>query len=151
MTGEMINGIGVVSNVDNAAEFLRQNWVDEVFINLDETVAYPKELLKRCSEMGLTVHLNLAKATNGIVGKQSVGKVGEYTVLTTSINVMTMKQAFIKRGVDIFAGLLGCVATCIIYIFVAPAIYIASPGPIFFAQNRVGQDVYKRQQQKSLS
>ncbi len=140
MTGEMINGIGVVSNVDNAAEFLRQNWVDEVFINLDETVAYPKELLKRCSEMGLTVHLNLAKATNGIVGKQSVGKVGEYTVLTTSINVMTMKQAFIKRGVDIFAGLLGCVATCIIYIFVAPAIYIASPGPIFFAQNRVGQN-----------
>ena len=111
-----------------------------MFINLDETVAYPKELLKRCSEMGLTVHLNLAKATNGIVGKQSVGKVGEYTVLTTSINVMTMKQAFIKRGVDIFAGLLGCVATCIIYIFVAPAIYIASPGPIFFKQERVGQN-----------
>jgi lipopolysaccharide/colanic/teichoic acid biosynthesis glycosyltransferase len=30
--------------------------------------------------------------------------------------------------------------TGILFIFVAPAIYIASPGPIFFAQERVGKN-----------
>lgn len=140
MTGESIEGIPVVSNAENAAEFLLQEWVDEVFINLEESAPYPKELVERCSEMGLTVHLNLAKITDSAMGKQTVGKVGEYTVLTTGINVMTMKQAFMKRTIDIIAGLVGCVATGIIFIFLAPAIYISSPGPIFFSQERVGKN-----------
>ena len=139
MTGEDIEGVPVVANAENVAEFLRQSWVDEVFINLDESIPYPKELIERCSEMGLTVHLNLVKITNSTLGKQSIGKVGEYTVLTTSINYMTMRQAFLKRTMDIAAGLAGCIATGIIFVFVAPIIYISSPGPIFFSQERVGQ------------
>lgn len=41
---------------------------------------------------------------------------------------------------DILAGIVGCLATVIIFIFVAPCIFIASPGPIFFSQTRVGQN-----------
>ena len=140
MTGETIEGIPVVSDAENTAEFLLQGWVDEVFIILDEKAPYPKELIERCSEMGLTVHLGLTKVTNSTLGKQTIGKVGGYTVLTTSINVMTMKQTFMKRTIDILAGLVGCLATGIIFIFIAPAIYIASPGPIFFSQERIGQN-----------
>ena len=116
---------------ENAAEFLRQGWVDEVFINLDEKSPYPQELIERCTEMGLTVHLNLAKVTDNSFGKQSIGKVGEYTVLTTSLNFMTVRQAFMKRTIDILAGLAGCLATGIIFIFIAPIIYISSP-VVFF-------------------
>ena len=140
MYGTIIGGVPVVANADNAAECLLQNWVDEVFINVDESVPYPKELIDRCSEMGLTVHLNLAKELEGVFGKQSIGKVGTYTVLTTSINVMTMKQAFMKRTMDIFAGIVGCIMTGIIFIFIAPLIYVSSPGPIFFSQERVGKN-----------
>ena len=140
MTGKSIAGIPVVANAENAAEFLCQGWVDEVFINIDEKAPYPQELIERCTEMGLTVHLNLAKVTSNSFGKQSVGRVGEYTVLTTSLNFMTVRQAFMKRTIDILAGLAGCLATGIIFIFIAPIIYISSPGPIFFAQERVGQN-----------
>lgn len=140
MTGKTVAGIPVVAHVGNAAEFLCQGWVDEVFINLDEKAPYPQELIERCTEMGLTVHLNLAKVTNSAFGRQSVGRVGEYTVLTTSLNFMTTRQAFMKRTIDILAGLAGCLATGIIFIFIAPIIYISSPGPIFFAQERVGQN-----------
>ena len=41
---------------------------------------------------------------------------------------------------DIVGGLIGCLFTLIIMIFVGPMIYIASPGPIFFAQERVGRN-----------
>ena len=45
-----------------------------------------------------------------------------------------------KRSLDIIGGLAGCILTGIIFIFVAPAIYIQSPGPIFFSQIRVGKN-----------
>lgn len=138
MYGTIISGVPVVANADNAAEYLLQNWVDEVFFNVDRSVAYPKELVDRCSEMGLTVHTNLAQISDS--KKESIGKVGDYTVITSSMNVMTMRQAFMKRTIDILAGVVGCIATAIIFIFIAPIIYIKSPGPIFFAQERIGQN-----------
>ena len=72
--------------------------------------------------------------------KQLVEKVGDYTVLTTSINYASTRDLMLKRLVDIAGGLVGCLITGILFIFVAPAIYIASPGPIFFAQERVGKN-----------
>ena len=45
-----------------------------------------------------------------------------------------------KRAMDIAGGIVGCILTGIIFIFVAPAIYIKSPGPIFFTQERVGRN-----------
>lgn len=45
----------------------------------------------------------------------------------------------LKHLMDIVGGLVGCISTGIICIFVRSANYIASPGPIFFAQERVGK------------
>lgn len=140
MIGKEIDEVPIVANNEKAADCLRQGWVDEVFVNLDDSMPFPKDLIEHCIEMGLTVHLNLAKTSKTLGGKQSIEKVGIYTVLTTSINYMTEKEAFIKRAIDIGFGLTGCLATIIIYIFIAPIIYISSPGPIFFAQERIGQN-----------
>ena len=49
-------------------------------------------------------------------------------------------QLILKRIMDICGGLVGCILTGIIFLFVAPAIYIKSPGPIFFSQYRVGKN-----------
>lgn len=49
-------------------------------------------------------------------------------------------QLVMKRLLDIAGGLVGCVLTIIICIFIGPAIFIASPGPVFFTQERVGKD-----------
>ena len=104
----------------------------------DKTVS--KETIERCMEMGLTVHLNLAQISEKTGGRQSVKKIGDYTVLTSSLNVMSLKQAFLKRMIDLIAGFFGCIATGIIFIFIAPIIYISSLGPIFFARERIGQN-----------
>lgn len=140
MVGRSIYGVPVVADNNNAAKFLCQGWVDEVFVNLDETFSYPYELIDLCIKMGLAVHLNLAKISDNTGGKQTIEKVGKYTVLTTTLNYMTEKEAFMKRMVDIIFGVLGCIATGIIYLFIAPIIYIKSPGPIFFSQERVGEN-----------
>ena len=69
-----------------------------------------------------------------------IEKIGSYTVLTTSMNVATMRQLFFKRAMDIACGLVGCILTGIIFVFIAPVIYISSPGPIFFSQDRIGRN-----------
>ena len=49
-------------------------------------------------------------------------------------------QLLLKRCMDIVGGLVGCLITAVLTIFIGPLIYIQSPGPIFFAQTRVGKN-----------
>ena len=140
LTGHVRNGVEVVSNLSNVADYVCREWVDEVFVNLPEDVPYPGQLLNQLTEMGVVVHMKLAK-TSGLVGERKfVERLGNYTVLTTSINYATDRQLFLKRTLDILGGLAGCVITAILFVVLAPIIYIQSPGPIFFSQTRVGKN-----------
>lgn len=139
-TGREIHGVPVVSDEKNAAMYVCQEWIDEVLVAVPDSLPYPDKLISQLMETGVTVHLNLAKVANVPGKKQFVEKVGNYTVLTTSINSASTGQLLLKRIMDIVGGLVGCIFTGIICIFVGPAIYIESPGPIFFAQERVGKN-----------
>ena len=138
--GQTINGVDVVADALTAVDYVCQNWVDEVLIVISDSQPYPKKLIDQLTETGVTVHLNLAKTLNMSGKKQFVEQIGPYTVLTTTMNYASARQLLIKRVIDILGGLVGCLLTAIIFIFVAPAIYISSPGPIFFAQERVGKN-----------
>ena len=138
--GSVVDDVDVVADAESAPMYVCREWIDEVLIVTSGTVPYPKELIEQFTETGVTVHLSLAKISNVPGKKQFVEKIGNYTVLTTSMNYASTKQLMAKRLMDIAAGLAGCILTGIIYIFVAPAIYISSPGPIFFSQERVGKN-----------
>lgn len=139
LTGQTIKGIPVVADRKNAVNYLCQNWVDEVITcyNNNEDVINP--ILEDCREMGITVHIALTKC--GIEGaKRRIENVGGYTVVTNYITSASNRQIFLKRLMDICGGIVGCFITLILFLFVAPAIYIKSPGPIFFSQIRVGKN-----------
>ena len=139
LTGQTIKGIPVVADRKNAVNYLCQNWVDEVITcyNNNEDVINP--ILEDCREMGITVHIALTKC--GIEGaKRRIENVGGYTVVTNYITSASNRQIFLKRLMDICGGIVGCLITLILFLFVAPAIYIKSPGPIFFSQIRVGKN-----------
>ena len=143
LCGSKIAGVPVVANKENAAMYVCREWIDEVFVIPSTSQPYPYRLMEQFTEAGVTVHLNLAKVTEAMGGKNKkhlVEKVGPYTVLTTSINYASSKQLLIKRAIDIAGGLAGCLLTLLITLFVGPAIYLESPGPIFFAQERVGKN-----------
>lgn len=138
--GTEIGGIPVVAEKEDVSAYAQKNWVDEVFVNLPENTELPHKLMDDFVEMGVTVHLNLSQVTHTPGRVQIVEKVGNYTVLTSSMNYATTKQAFLKRALDIAGGLAGCLICAVLFLFVAPAIYISSPGPIFFAQERIGKN-----------
>lgn len=150
-TGTEINGIPVVAEVHNASAYIQKNWVDEVFLNLPVDAHFPQMLVDELVEMGITVHINLGQFFPTPGKSQLVEKMGNYNVLTTSMNYATTKQALLKRTLDIIGGLVGCAICAVLFVFVAPAIYIKSPGPIFFKQERIGKNSKRFQMYKFRS
>ena len=138
--GEKIDGVPVVAEEAGIPHYVCQDWIDEVLVVTSDEVPYPGKLLSQLMETGVKVHLGLAKVMSEPGKKQFVEKIGPYTVLTTSINYASSFQLFLKRVMDIMGGLVGCTITVLLLPFVGTAIYLASPGPIFFAQERVGKN-----------
>ena len=138
-TGEQIAGIPVVASAENAVEYLCQNWVDRVIEVCEKEERAAEDILRDCEEMGITVDRALPESfDNG--WKKRVENIGGYTVITDSIEPAGPAEAALKRLADIVGGLAGCVITGILFLFAAPAIYINSPGPIFFSQTRIGKN-----------
>ena len=101
---------------------------------------FPREIIDRLTAMGVTVHINLAKSSEMVGLKQVVGKVGGLMVISSSLNTMSARQYAEKRILDISGGIIGCILTGILYLFLAPKIKKESPGPVFFTQIRIGKN-----------
>ena len=135
-----MNGIPVLGRGENILFYIGRHWVDEVFLYQPENLPYPTEMVDSLLNMGITVHYCSSALNENRWGTQEVEKIGNYKVLTNSLRIVSIRELAFKRAVDILGGIVGCILTGIIFIFVAPAIYIKSPGPIFFTQMRIGKN-----------
>ena len=138
-TGSMIQRVPVVAGADDVTAYIHKNWVDEVFFALPEHVDIPKKIMKDCNRMGVVTHVQLA-ALNELGKNQVVEEIAGYMVLSSSISIVSSWQLLVKRLMDIAGGLVGCIFTGIIYIFIAPIMKVKSPGPVFFSQVRMGKN-----------
>ena len=140
MKGKTICNIPIVANHDGIVDYACDEWVDEVLIPPCSEDEYPEKMADIFLEMGIAVHTGIAKNGTAQGGYKQIEKIGDYTVVTSSVNYANTSALLVKRGMDIVGGLVGCLFTLIIMIFVGPMIYIASPGPIFFSQERIGRN-----------
>lgn len=139
LTGSMIEGIPVVCSAEEIPDYIQTRWVDDILINVKNGTVLPAHLEMTCVGMGITVHQNLSE--EGVeFSNQKLDKMGGYFVLSSSIRIASSGQIILKRALDIVGGVVGLILTGILTVFIGPAIYIASPGPIFFSQIRVGQN-----------
>ena len=130
------HGFPVFCGESAIEDFAQLNWVDEALFSIPTELALPDKMIKNFGIMGITIHIKLARVADDS-SNQIVEKLEGYTVLSTCINMVSAGQLIFKRTMDICGGLVGTLLTGIIFIFVAPIIYIKSPGPIFFKQVRI--------------
>ena len=138
LRGESIQGIPVVAMKDDAAPYICREWIDEVFVYLPVNERKPKLFLEQCSEMGVTLHLSLDDQAP--TGQQFVERLAGHAVLTSSINSATPLQMFMKRMMDIAGGFVGCIIAGFVLLIIGPLIRRRSPGPVIFAQERIGRN-----------
>ena len=135
-----MSGIPVLGRGENILFYIGRNWVDEVFLYQPDNLPYPIEMVDSLLNMGITVHYCISALNENRWGTQEVEKIGNYKVLTNSLRIVSIRELAFKRAVDIAGGIVGCILTGIIFIFIAPMIYMKSPGPIFFTQVRIGKN-----------
>jgi exopolysaccharide biosynthesis polyprenyl glycosylphosphotransferase len=138
--GDTINGVPIVAGKEDLYETVVQLMVDEVFICLPGVPALEiREMVSRFEEMGLTCHYNVdlfSRSNPNTYVQQLAG----YSVISFTLKTMDSRRLLIKRLIDIIGSLVGIILTAIITPFVAIAIKIDSPGPVFFSQTRIGKN-----------
>lgn len=138
--GQTIENVPVTSCHDTLVDFLCDKWVDEVYVSPAASSLIPNETFDVLTEMGIVVHVELDKVGSKSWQIRQVQKIGNQVVQTLSMTNVGIRQAILKRCMDIAGGIVGCLITLLLTLVLAPMIYVQSPGPIFFAQTRVGKN-----------
>lgn len=134
------DSVKIIATESNMIEYICNEWVDEVLIDLGPGETLPKEIANELLQIGVVIHEKIARESSLVGRKQFVEYIGEMPVLTSTMNYISPGRLFLKRMMDIAGGLVGCVLTGVAFIFIAPVIMVQSPGPVFFTQERVGQN-----------
>lgn len=139
---ESVRGIPVVADQDTLLDYVIHNGVDEVFIIDDDIGRTPllKTWVREMEQMGIIVDVNIDIFDITYIGKKTLNRVGKYAVVTFARNLFSTREMAAKRVLDVVGSLVGMVILGIATIFVAPAIKLDSPGPVFFGQTRVGKN-----------
>lgn len=166
-TGERIKGIKVVSSINNAADYICRERVDEVFIYpehlsdlkmasyeaiegfIEDTYGTQEGQFEKTVDQSpvarlieqcreMALPVHIRLPISSVGGKSFTEKVGGYNVLTMTANYASPFQLLIKRIFDILGGLVGSIFALILIAIIGPKIKKESPGPILFKQTRIG-------------
>lgn len=140
MVGQKIQGIEVVCTKEDILPYIQTRWIDGIILDVADKKMFPESIVEQCIAMGVIIHRNVAEISEEGGENQELEKLGGFLVITSAMRIASPGQLIIKRLMDIFGAVLGLAFTVILSIFVAPAIYIASPGPVIFSQIRVGKN-----------
>ncbi len=141
MKGDNINGVPVVANVHDMMTYMKNEIVDEVYISIRQDKAEElSAVVMQLEDMGIIVHIKLETLDAYKDYDMKLEKMGKTPVVTFANRFYDYRKLAIKRIIDIIGSIVGLVIMFITMIFIAPAIKIESPGPVFFKQKRVGRN-----------
>jgi len=133
------NGYRIVASLDKLGEYFKENVVDEVLICLPIRSCYEQisEVIRLCEDQGIVVRLS-SDFFSLRLARSRAEQLGSETVITIYTGAMTGFPVIVKRALDIVVSATALAALSPIFILIAAAIKLTSPGPIFFVQERVG-------------
>lgn len=149
-----IDGIPVVAAQDHYLDWVRTQAMDEIFLYVDGNHLYQlTEDMMELESMGAriltglpmlenynTKLVELEGEPNAPVINHEVRYLSDIPLLSLTPEQPRIRRQLEKRIMDIVGGIVGCIITLILMIFVGIPIMIESPGPMFFKQDRVGKN-----------
>jgi exopolysaccharide biosynthesis polyprenyl glycosylphosphotransferase len=139
---DQVAGFPIIGVLSDVVEICKAQPVDEViFCNSEENAWCDfADHITMLGEMGITCRtvLNLYYRFEG---KKELGMLHDEVPLLTFRSVsVDADQLFFKRCLDIFGASCGLVLSALLFPFIAVAIKLESPGPLFFGQTRVREN-----------
>ncbi len=138
--GQEIMGIPVLGSVDEIPDLIVAHEIEEVIVGRPE-LSHQEVLaiISRCErgQVGIKIFPDLFQI---IATEISIGDLGGLPLLNVRDIALRGWRLTLKRGVDLMGSALGLVVLSPFLMLIALAIKLDSPGPVFYAQERMGLD-----------
>jgi Undecaprenyl-phosphate glucose phosphotransferase len=139
-TGREIMGVPVLGGVDDIPDLIEEHEIEEVIIGRPELAH--QELLaivSRCEreQVGIKIFPDLFQI---IATELSIGDLGGLPLLSVRDVALRGWKLTLKRAVDLVGSAVLLVIFSPFLMLTAVAIKLDSPGPVFYAQERMGLD-----------
>ena len=132
-----IGGVPVAGDLHTIWDYIQGHVVDEVLVQPGHILDH--QGLDRFIRTGLMVHMDVEDLAHFSTPSYLENFAG-MTVFTSAMRLVNPWELWVKRLIDIVGACAGLLLTGIACIFLVPAIKIQDPGPVFFAQTRVGRN-----------
>ena len=139
--GGELDGVPVVGVRKDLVDYCLAASLDEVIISADrETEESLREEMENIAAMGLTIHLQIPVLELKEAPQRMLSQFGRLHMITYANKVAPFGQLMLKRLLDILGALVGMAILAVLTVILTPVIKLDSPGPVFFAQKRVGRN-----------
>lgn len=134
-------GTKIATKSEELIEYCQSASLDEVYISVkDAHHSNIMAVMNTLSEMGIIIHYRMPVPELTGAKQKVLSQTGGAYNVTYASRMVPMGQLLLKRIMDICGALVGCVVLALITLIFGPLIKLESPGPIFFAQKRVGKN-----------
>ncbi len=148
-----IDHIPLVAGRNDVVHWVQQHAVDEVFFLTEDSDDMVSAALRELVQMGISVHMNLTtvealdRRLNLVEDDYTPAVCQELSYFRGQIPMISFDQPqprlrymVLKRLMDVLGGLVGAIIAVVLYVILGIAIKLDSPGPVLFAQERVGKN-----------
>lgn len=137
---DVIYGLPRIGVLDDLEAILTDQVVDEVFFALPDNRHDIRKHLETCERLGVTYRIIPALFDPSAPHRMQIDTIQGVPTLGKDMVDFNPSGYIYKRVMDYLGGLVGCALLALIYVPVALAIRLDSPGPVFFTQPRVGRN-----------
>jgi exopolysaccharide biosynthesis polyprenyl glycosylphosphotransferase len=134
--------VPVLGVIDDLASIVRRLAVDRVIVafsrqNDQETLARVRPL------MALNVHVDVVPRMFEMIGPNAgLPNVEGIPLISISPRTRSAASLRVKRAIDVAGASLGLILTAPVFLWVAWRIRRGSPGPVFYRQTRLGENMH---------
>lgn len=133
-------GTKVAAKSEELIEFCQGASLDEVYLAVANNNDQAMKVMNTLSEMGIILHYQMPVPELTGAKQKVLSQTGSFYNVTYASRMVPEGQLLVKRAIDICGALVGCIFLALITVIFGPLIKLESPGPIFFAQKRVGKN-----------
>jgi exopolysaccharide biosynthesis polyprenyl glycosylphosphotransferase len=138
--GQEIMGVPVLGGVDDIPDLIEEHEIQEVIIGRPELDHQEMlAIISRCErgQVGIKIFPDLFQI---IATELSIGDLGGLPLLTVRDVALRGWKLTLKRSVDLLGSAVGLILLSPFLMLTAVLIKLDSPGPVFYAQERMGLD-----------
>lgn len=128
----------ILGDIDQVLDLARQYFVDEIFLSTPCERGLVKRIVEQAREAGVDIRV-VPDLYDGLAWNSPVEYIGQFPTIPLHRGEVPVIGMLLKRLLDIAASSIFLVVLSPLLLGIAIAVAVDSPGPVFYASERIGK------------